>query len=346
MPIFIRLKILVLIAFLGGSLLAKGQTLGGVAAYNFMRLPATPLLTAAGGVNVSYETDDAGLAANNPALLHLRLHGQLALGFNAFLAGIRQYSASGAFHHERSSTSFGGQINFLHYGQIEETDASGNIMGSFRPVDFVVQASAARNYRERWQYGLTVKWIHSSYQQYGSSAIAFDAGVLYRDSANGFTASLLAKNMGFQLASYAGEPQDLPFDLQAGFTKRLSKSPFGFSVTAQHLHRFDISYRDTVFNNENDITGGNGFFSKLMNHFTVAAHIYVGSHLEGTIGYNHLRRNELSMGDSGNGLSGFAAGLRVKYEKLQVQLAHTTYQRGISHTQLGLNLQLARMFGH
>jgi hypothetical protein len=53
--------------------------------------------------------------------------------------------------------------------------------------------------------------------------------------------------MGFQLKTYAGEQEDLPFDLQIGITKKLANAPLGFSITAQHLHQFNTLYSDEDF---------------------------------------------------------------------------------------------------
>ncbi len=278
-------------------------------------------------------------------MLNEALHSQVNVSFNRFLAGIKTYSTTAVTHHSASNTSFGGHIYFVDYGSIPQADAAGNVSGEFRPVDFLIQVGAGRRYLERWHYGMNFKFIQSSYQQFKSSALAFDVAVLYRDSANGFTASLLAKNMGFQLKTFTGEQEELPFDLQLGITKRLANAPFAFSVTAQQAHRFDLNYNDTVFNNENELSPGNGFVNKLTQHFVVASHIYLGKQLEATIGYNHLRRSELNAGSSGNGLNGFSMGLRANFRKLQILYARSNYQRNISFNQIGITVQLNQFFG-
>ena len=322
----------------------SAQTIGGSAAYNFLHLPASVLISGAGGVNISYKTDEVGIASNNPALLGPQLHSHLHASFNGFLGGIKAYSSTASLYKEKWQTSFGGHIYFLDYGSIPQTDAAGNTSGTFRPVDFVVQIGAGRKYLERWNYGVNLKLIHSKYQQYTSSAIALDAGVLYEDSANSFTASVLAKNMGFQLKTYAGQTEDLPFDLQVGVTKRLSKAPFGFSLTAQHAHQFDIHYNDTTYNSENGLDQNAGFFYRLLNHFVVASHVYMGKNLEATFGYNHLRRSELNMGSTSNGLNGFSLGIRVKFQKIQVLYARSNYQSNIAYNQIGITLRLKQAF--
>jgi hypothetical protein len=325
--------------------IGRTQTIGGSSAYNFLKLPSTPLLTASGGVNDSYKTNEVGLAANNPSLLSPDLHSQLALSFNNFLAAIKTYSLTSAYQYDKLNTTLGAHIYFVDYGSIPQTDAAGNVSGTFHPVDYVVQISAARKYLERWDYGASLKFINSSYNLYKSSAIAIDFGVLYSDSSKFFSASVLAKNMGVQLKTYAGESEDLPFDLQIGITKRLEKAPFGFSVTAQHLHQFDILYNDAEFNTDNDFPSNNNFFNKLFNHFVIASHIYLGNNLEATLGYNHLRRQELNIGSSGNGLNGFSMGIRIKFSKLEVLYARSNYQRNVSYNQLGLTLTMNEFKG-
>lgn len=323
----------------------NAQTIGGSTAFNFIKLPASPLLTALGGVNVSYKTDEVGHSVNNPALLHSQLSSQLNTSFNSFLGGIKAYSLSGAYQTEKLPATLGGQIYFVDYGSILQTDAAGNISGDFRPVDFVVQASASKTYLEKWSYGVSIKFIQSSYQQYKSNAVAFDVGILYHDSIANFSAGIVAKNMGFQLKKYNAESEELPFDLQVGITKRLDKAPFGFSFSVQHAHQFNISYSDTTFNRDNNFASTNTGFNKIFNHFVLATHIYLGNNLEAAIGYNHLRRNELNTGSSANGLNGFSAGLRIKFSKLQILYARSSYQKNISYNQFGISVQLNKLVG-
>ena len=324
---------------------AEGQTLGGQAAYSFLQLPSSPLQAATGGVNLSYKAGEVGLSAGNPALLNADLSKQLAVSFNSFLAKTKAYNLTGAFYAEKLQTTFGGHVSYLDYGSMPNTDAAGNTMGEFRPTDFVVQASAAKQYLERWTYGLTLKFIHSSYGQYRSSAVAADVGVLYADSANGFSASVVVKNMGAQLKTYSGENEELPFDLQAAITKRLQKAPFGFSLTAQHLQTFDILYRDTVFNRDNNVSASTSAATKLFLHLVLAAHVYLGQNIEASIGYNALQRQELSAGNESNGLTGFTGGLRLRFPKFQVLYARSGYQRGVASNQIGITMQLDRLFG-
>lgn len=331
--------------FLISFLISRTQTLGGSSAYSFLKLPSDPLLTALGGANVSYKTNELGFAVNNPGLLNRDLNSQLNLSFNNFFTGIRTYSLTGAVYQTKLNALLAGHIYFVDYGLLPQTDAAGNIEGNFHPVDYVVQVSAAKKYLDRWDYGASLKFINSNYQLYKSSAIALDFGLVYSDSSNNLFAGVVAKNMGVQLKTYAGGGEDLPFDLQIGITKKLSKAPLGFSFTAQHLHQFNLVYNDAGFNADNEFSSNNNFFNKVFNHFIIATNIYLGNNLEATVGYNHLRRTELNIGSSGNGLNGFSMGVRIKFSKIQVLYARSNYQRNLAYNQLGLDLKLNELFG-
>jgi hypothetical protein len=339
---FLSIVKIVVLVCLPSAVLA--QTLGGNAAYNFLKLSSPPLLTATGGENVSYNAKDVSLSANNPSLLQDELSAQVNASFTAFLGGIKTYALNGAYYSEQINTTFGGHIYYVDYGSIPTTDAAGNVLGSFHPADFVVQVSAAKKYLERWNYGASIKFIHSSYPPYVSSALAVDVGLLYTDSVRNLTIGFVAKNMGAQLKSFAGTTDDLPFDLEVGFSKRLRKAPLGFSFTAHHLHRFNLSYNDAAFNADNGFSSPSSF-DKIFNHFVLATHVYLSPNLEAIVGYNHLRRQELSIANSANGLAGFSAGLHVQFSKLRVQLARSTYHRGVSYTQIGITVPLNKLTG-
>lgn len=326
------------------------QTLGGSSVFNFAKLPNTPQLTALGGINISTITKDLGMSFNNPSLLRSSMHGQFSAVFNSMYAGIRNYHAMVSFHHEKTGTSFAAGVFYFDYGTIAQTDASGNVGGNFHPLDYVAQVSASRKYATNWNYGATIKFLHSSYGIYRSSGLALDAGAAYFDSTHLFQVSLVAKNMGVQIRNYEGSRGDeLPFDLQLGVSKRLQKAPLQFSLTAHHLHRFNLLYRDTVFNNQNGFdqgtASGSHIIEKLFLHLIFATQLYVGDKIEITGAYNHLRRTELNIANAANGLNGFSLGVGVLFSKIQLRYARAYYQSTRAYNQLGINLQLNEYFG-
>jgi len=323
---------------------SNAQTIGGNAVYNFLKLPGSPQLSGLGGVNVSNISNDIGLSFNNPALLRPSMHMQLTTVFNSMYAGINTYQAMIGYTDEKLQTNFSAGIQYLDYGNIAQTDAAGNMLGTFRPGDYVARVSVSRQYLERWYYGATIKYIHSNYGLYQSDALAMDVGVAYYDSVAQVQVSLLMKNMGVQLKKYEGTAgDDLPFDLQAGITKRLKNAPIQFSLTAQHLHQFDIRYNDTSFNNVNGFNTNDKAgitLDKIFRHIVFATQFYVGDKIEITAAYNHLRRAELDIYNSTNGLNGFSLGIGVLFKKIQIRYARSYYQNNTAYNQFGLNMAL------
>lgn len=340
-----------LIFLLGSSSFnATSQAIGGNSVFNFLKLPNTPQLTGLGGVNVSNISNDIGMSFNNPALLRHEMHTQLTTVFNSMYAGIKNYHLMLGYTNERLQANFAIGIHYLNYGSIPQTDAAGNILASFRPGDYVIQLSASRSYMSKWHYGASLKFINSNYGLYRSNGVALDAGVAWYDSSKLFQAALVMKNMGVQLKKYEGSPgDDLPFDIELGVTKRLKNAPIQFSLTAHHMHRFNILYSDTSFNNQNGFTqkNGNGNFTldKLLDHLIFATQFFVGDKVEITTAYNHLRRSELNISNTTNGLNGFSLGLGILFRKLQIRYSRAYYQNNTSYNQFGLNMKLNEYFG-
>ncbi len=329
------------------AILTNAQTLGGNAVFSFLKLPGNPQLSALGGVNVSNISSDIGLAFNNPSLLRASMHSQLAVSFNNMYAGIKNYHGMIGYHLDKPQVTMAIGIHSLDYGILAQTDAAGNILGSFRPGDYVLQASASKRYLGHWYYGLSLKYIHSNYGLYRSNALAGDVGFSYSDTIRLFQAALVIKNMGFQLSHYDGiSGEELPFDLQIGVTKRLANAPLQLSLTVHHLHRFDVLYDDTTFN------GANGFGNKsnktlenLLRHLVLAVQGYIGERIELTAAYNYLRRVELGIPSASNGMNGFSLGAGILFRKLQIRYARSYNQNNSAYNQFGLNLALHDYFG-
>lgn len=337
--IFMRMRWIFLF-FLLATNRSVAQTTGGRTVFNFLNQSNSTLTTALGGINISSQVKDLAPAFQAPSLLDPEHSEHVAVSFQSLYAGIRNYQLLTAWHSRTLATTFSGGIHYFSYGQVTETDAAGNEFGTIRPSDYVVQFGFSRKYLERWSYGANLKLINSNYGAYRASGIALDAAVTYQDTSLKWQATLLLKNMGAQLKSYAGtDPGDLPFDIQAGVSKRLAHAPLEFSLTAHHLFQYDILYSDTAFNTAVGNRQGSTI-DKLFSHFVVAAQLFLSNRLEVDAAYNHVRRRELSIGDSGNGLNGFSLGMGINFRILQLRYARSYYLNNRSIHQVGLEFSL------
>ena len=326
-----RLLIIILLLYSG---IINAQTVGGNAVFNFINQPNTAQLSALGGINISTIGNDIGMSFQNPALLRNTMHQQVNASFNSFLAGIKNYSLTTGFNLPKIATNIGVGITYLNYGAITQTDAIGNIYGTFNPTDYVVQVMASKQYKDRFWLGTTFKFINSNYGQFKSNAVAIDIGVSYSDTANQLQISLLAKNIGTQLKTFnhTNKKEELPFDIQLGITKRLAKAPIQLSLTAYHLQQLSINYNDSNFNaSEGNDNASNNILDKTLSHLIVASQFFVGDKLELSAAYNFLRSKDLSAYSLSNGLNGFTQGAGLKLKKLHINYGSGFYQRNLFH---------------
>ena len=315
------------------------QTIGGNAAFNFINLPASAQLSALGGINISNQARDVSLAYQNPALLRDSMNSQVATDFNLMYAGIKNYFMSAAYHDKKLHSNFSLAINFIDYGTNSLTDAAGNISGNFSALDYFIQISMSGKYKSNWYYGVAAKFINSSYGQFKSNGIALDMGLNFLDNSGLWQIGFVAKNMGAQIKSYSLMKEDIPFDIELGISKKLTVIPLQFSFTAHHLHQFDIRYNDTLLQYSSSSAHS---LEKIFRHFIFAAQYSIDNKVELTVGYNHLRRNELKISSAGNGLNGFSFGIGAIFSAIQVHYARAYYQNTSAYNQLGINFNLRR----
>lgn len=324
---------------------AKAQVLGGKNVFSFLDLPVSPQISALGGMNVSMQEQDIAMSALNPALLRETMHQHLQVNYTAYFSDVQYAHCLFGYHLDRLHTTLAGSVQYINYGNVTQTDAAGNIQGTFRPRDIAWQLTASRQYLERWHYGVSIQFIQSGYQQYNASGLAVHFGLTYQDTAHRWQAGLVARNMGAQLKTYtAGNQEPLPFDLQVGISKKLNQAPLELSATLHQIYQFDVRYADpdfqegTVISDGDTVTTGNTA-DKIFRHFVLAAKWEIGRYLQVTTSYNHLRRQELGLSRQ-KGLSGFSAGVGVITRKLQIRYARSWYQRSEALNQLGLNVPL------
>lgn len=326
--------------------LSCAQTTGGKTAYAFLGLSPSPHLTSLGGINISQLSDDISLVFDNPALLRTSFHTDLSLSYADYLAGVEYNNLIFGFHSTHFNTNLAFGVTFLDYGEMTTTDASGNIDGQFRPNDYVIQVSASRKYLEKWYYGATVKFISSNYYPYTSSAFALDVGVNYLDTAAGFQMAVVAKNMGLPLKAYTtGDPEPLPFDLEAGISKTLAHIPLQLSATFHNIYDFDLKYADP----EDEVVGfssgySGGFADNFLLHAVFAAELTLAHEVEITTAYNYLVRQELALQER-TGASGFSMGVGIILHRIQLRYGRSWYQTGEAFNQLGITLKMDEFMG-
>ncbi len=328
---------------------------GGDNTYEFLNLPSGARVAALGGNNVSHYDGDLNFVLNNPALLRPEMDNKVTLNYINYLSDINFGYLSYAKNFDKIGT-FAAGMQYINYGSFLHADETGEIYGEFVPAEYSFNIAYSRPINEKFQYGANLKMVYSSFFEYFSSGLALDAGVSYVDTAKLLSAGLVVKNIGVQLKPYTpGFREPLPFDVQIGITKKLAHAPFRFSLTAQDLLNWNLTYT-SVFDNTyeiNTVVADSTFgqkLSKTMNkvgdagdelisHIIVGAEIVPHENFFIAIGFNYRRRSELAL-QTAPKLVGLSVGFGLRLSKFNISYGYASYHiAGASnHLSVGINL--------
>ncbi|HRF41284.1 MAG TPA: hypothetical protein PK198_20975, partial [Saprospiraceae bacterium] len=184
-----------------------------------------------------------------------------------------------------------------------------------------------------------------------SLGLAADLAAVYADTARKLVFTLVMRNVGTQLSTYrSGNREDLPYDFQAGVSKRLKHIPFRFSVIYHHLNRWNLLYDNPYETEDNNIFDeepvepgkASLFVDNLFRHFIFNGELLIGQResLRLRFGYNHFMRQELSVNNY-RSLSGFTFGAGIRISRFRLDYGRNNYHLagGMNHLSISTNLR-------
>lgn len=338
-------KLLVFMLFCS---VAHGQ-IGGQHAFEFLNLAQSSRTTALGGALISVIDNDITLGLANPALLNQQMHTEISFNHNFHFADISHGFASAGYHHAKSKTTFQLGFNYVNYGNFTRADFLGNIEGEFDSGETAITIGAGRALNERIRAGINVKVANSSFDIYRALGIAADVGLSYYNPESNLTIGVVAKHMGSVLNSYTATPESLPFEFQIGLSKRFKHLPFRLSITAHQLQQWQLRLDEANQQDQISFLGGEiieqSQFSKgldnVFRHFIFSGEFLIGQqeNFRIRLGYNHLRRQELSVSEfrSLGGLS-FGVGFKVSKFRIDYGLGYYHLVGAANHLSFSMNL--------
>jgi hypothetical protein len=318
---------------------------GGESTYSFLGLTNAARVAALGGEVVSLRDDDINLVFHNPGLLTEGMDRNLNLNYVNYFAGVNYGYASCAYAMEGVGT-FAAGIHYVNYGSFDRTDELGVGQGTFRASEYALNLVYSRVFLDSsFTAGVNLKPIFSSLEQYTSFGLAVDIGASYSLKRSLTTFGLVLKNMGAQISSYTGTREPLPFEIQAGITQGLAHAPFRFTITFQHLERWDLTYRlpseepALIAGTEIEKSTFDAFGDKLMRHMIFGTEFLIGENFHVDLGYNYKRRQELKV-NARPGLVGFSLGFGFRVSKFHIAYGWSSYHLagGTNHFSLTTNL--------
>lgn len=315
----------------------------GTTAYEFLGVSASSHVYALGGTNITVIDDDVNLIDQNPGLLGPEYEMQAGLNYMRYLGGSNFMGARfAAPAGERAAWAVG--VQYFGYGSIDGYDEQGNATGaSFSPSDIAFSGTFAHDITDRWRGGITLKFIHSSYEIYKALAICADLGVNYYDPDRDLSFSVVLKNLGGQVKRFNENYDRLPWDIQVGFGKSLGTTPLRLSVTAYNLNKWSLPYYSTDDGNASgELEEHDKFMGNLFRHLIFGLEYVPSEKFYIALGYNYKTRTDMST-YARNFLSGFSAGAGLKVKAMGFGVAFAQPHMGGTTFMFNLTASVSEM---
>lgn len=318
-----------------GSGFIVGQEVGS--AYNFLNVSSSSRIYGLGGMNVSLVDDDLFTADQNPALLGPEMSGQVGLSYMRYIGG-SNFATVAYTHSIGERGAWGATVKYFGYGSMQETDASGAIIGSFSPKDVSFSGAFSYDITERLRGGINLKFVYSGYADYTAFAVATDLGINYYDPEHDLSLSIVGANLGGQVKRFHEKYDRLPIDIRLGWSQSFGNFPVRFSVTAWNLTKWKLPYYQTGDGtNGSNFTIKENFGSNLFRHLIFSADLVSSPNWYLGIGYNYKMRSDMATYHR-TFLSGWSLAGGINVKAFKVGLAFAQPHTGATTFMLNLSL--------
>lgn len=316
---------------------------GGESVYAFLNLSTSPRQLAMGGADLTTE-DDVNTPLWNPSVLNASMDKRLAVNYTNHLAGIALGSfAYAAKINDRLGTIHTG-LTYLDYGSLVRADEQGQINGLFHAFDLALSVGLAKTIKNSpFKFGINLKCINSVIDTYSSFGLATDWAFLYRSSSGPARATLVVRNLGFQLKTFDGTREKLPLQIAFGYASELTHLPLKWHVTLNHLERWSLAVSNPS-NASVDIEGNRiiedpSMVDNAIRHLVFGAELFPKKKLNIRLGYNFRRAKELSINETRT-FAGLSYGFGLRLSKLHFNYALTKFHPVSNSHTFGLIVDL------
>ncbi len=324
--------------------------IGGTTVFNSLNIPGSARIAALGGNLIAVKDGDHDLGIYNPSLLDSNMHQDISLSYVNYFSDVNFGYASYS-HHFDSLATFAATVQYMGYGDFTETDFLGQELGSFSAGDFAFTLGVGIPVDTNFTVGANLKYLYSSIADYSSTGLVLDLGGTYYSKKRQFTAALLVKNLGYQLTAYSEDNKEkIPTEIQIGISKQLKHAPFRFSVIAENLQQWDLTYVNPNETQSIDPVTGEvvaenkfEFGDKLMRHLIIGTELMLSDNFQIRLGYNYRRRQEMKLADKA-GIAGLSFGFGVRIKRFRISYGRATYHLSGSSNHFSVSTSLANLF--
>ena len=181
----------------------------------FLKIPVGPRVCGMGEAAVAY-IDDASALFYNPAGLANVPTFDVLLAHNQWLLDMNHEYVAGVYGNDELGR-FGLAFDYWGSGAIQGINIRGETIPGYTvsAADWSLNVGYARSISD-FSFGLGVKFIHQQQESLSTSAVALDAGAMYKTPLTGLRAGLSVANIGTKAKLYQ-ESYGLPLQARLGW---------------------------------------------------------------------------------------------------------------------------------
>ncbi len=121
-------------------------------------------------------------------------------------------------------------ISYMNFGKFDKLDKNGQELGEFSANDKEINMVLSKKLGNYLSAGFSLSYLHSTIDNFSSSALKNDIGLQYFNSNNQLAISLVYKNLDYAISSYSQKTENLSNLFLLGISKQLKYLPATVSV--------------------------------------------------------------------------------------------------------------------
>ena len=330
-------KLFFLLSICTGQVFAQQ---GGKHTFQFLDLDFNTRSMSMAGNLISIKDGDIDLAVSNPAIISDKMHNNLSLNHFVYPSGINYGQLAYGRCFDKLGT-FVAHLRYVEYGKFTRTDITGVEQGTFTAGDYALGFGYGHQLNKYFSIGANFNMIFSHMESYRAFGLAADIAANFHDEKNHLTASIVARNIGYQLKGYTtSNHEPLPVQVLAGISYKFHHAPFRLSLVGTDLTKWDLTYNDPSWTPTVDqLTGDtipiptSSWIAKLGYHLNAGLEIVPKSErFYIRAGFNFQRRDALGVVNR-KGAGGISMGFGIRLKKFSFNYGISFYSAaGISNS--------------
>lgn len=310
--------------------LALHAQVGGKYINSSFDLATSARIAALGSNFITVNDGDINVGITNPSFISPAMHQKFAFNFTNYYTV--NYGTAAYSHTFDKFGSYVATLQYVNYGREPYTDENGNESGTFGASDYMLGLGWAKPIVDSMFFiGANFKNIFSNIDVYRSWSVAVDVAAGYTSPNKLFSASLMFRNIGFQIVKFHDSRELVPFQIDAGLSQKLAHAPFRLSLLLQHLERWDMQTEDAQRKEIDPTTGETkeksnftNFADNAMRHVVIGIEFIPVKRFYFDVGFNYNRRQDL-MEESTPSTVGISWGFGLNFSKFQIGYARAKY---------------------